>query len=262
MMDAPVKRQTFRRQLHELYFGDSPRSVRFRLAWIVVDLVIIAFFIAAPIFRDDPAFLIVDYIIAAIVAADLAARAFAWRRFRSFILRPNVWIDIFVLLTLLFPQWLFNLGFLRVLRLWTLFNSDLFWRTVARRYDDTRVEDVTRTVATFATFLFVTTGFVYTAFARVPGSKIDTYIDALYFTVATLTTTGFGDITLPGTWGRLLSILIMAVGITLFVRIAHTLVRPYKVRFRCPACGLGVHDTDAVHCKACGVLLNIPNDED
>jgi voltage-gated potassium channel len=25
--------------------------------------------------------------------------------------------------------------------------------------------------------------------------------DALYFTVTTLTTKGFGDITLPGTWG-------------------------------------------------------------
>jgi voltage-gated potassium channel len=34
---------------------------------------------------------------------------------------------------------------------------------------------------------------------------IGDYIDALYFTVATLTTTGFGDITLTGTAGRLLS---------------------------------------------------------
>ena len=31
---------------------------------------------------------------------------------------------------------------------------------------------------------------------------IGNYLDALYFTVATLTTTGFGDITLTGTTGR------------------------------------------------------------
>lgn len=43
---------------------------------------------------------------------------------------------------------------------------------------------------------------------------IGNYIDALYFTVAMLTTTGFGDITLPGTAGRLLSILMMIVGVS------------------------------------------------
>jgi voltage-gated potassium channel len=34
---------------------------------------------------------------------------------------------------------------------------------------------------------------------------IGNYIDALSFTVATLTATGFGDITLTGTEGRLLA---------------------------------------------------------
>jgi voltage-gated potassium channel len=256
------QRHAFRRRLHELYFGDSPRAVRFRLAWIVVDILIIGFFVAAPIIRDDPAFLIADYVIAAIVAADLAARAFAWHDLRTFLRRPNAWIDFLVLLTLLFPTWAFNLGFLRALRIWTLFNSDVFWRTVAHRYDDTRVEDVTRALATLITFVFVATGFVYTSFARAPGSEILSYVDALYFTIATLTTTGFGDITLPGTWGRLLSIVIMTVGITLFVRLGQAIIRPYKVHFRCPACGLGTHDVDAVHCKGCGTLLNIPNDED
>ena len=165
-----------------------------------------------------------------------------------------------MLATLLVPQLFFNFGFLRVLRLWTLFNSEFFWRTVGRRYDDTRVEDVTRTLATLVTFVFIATGFVYTSFA---GTKrgIDTYVDALYFTVTTLTTTGYGDILLTGTWGRILSIIIMIVGITLFLRLAQTIFRPYKVRFPCPTCGLGVHDPDAVHCKACGQLLNIPNDE-
>ena len=35
-----------------------------------------------------------------------------------------------------------------------------------------------------------------------------------------------------------------------------------KVRHPCPQCGLQRHERDAVHCKACGLLLNIPNDED
>ena len=78
--------------------------------------------------------------------------------------------------------------------------------------------------------------------------------------VAALTTTGFGDITLPGTLGRLISIIIMIFGVTLFFGLARAVLVPDKVRFRCPKCALLRHDRDAVHCKACGGVLNIPND--
>lgn len=249
-----------RARLSELYHGKSPRAVRFRLRVIVLDFLLIAFFIAAPFLREYPAYLVMDYLAALILALDLAARAAAHTSLSAWIRRPSVWIDIFVLVTLLFPLWLFNLAFLRVLRLWSLFHSDFFWETVGRRYDDTRWEDVGKTVATLVTFVFVATGFVYASFAREhPG--IQGYLDALYFTTTALTTTGFGDIILPGAWGKLLTIIIMVSGITLFVRLAQALIRPYKVRFTCPTCGLMRHDQDAVHCKACGELLNIPNDE-
>jgi voltage-gated potassium channel len=38
--------------------------------------------------------------------------------------------------------------------------------------------------------------------------------------VSTLTTTGLGEITLQGTTGRLLSVVIMIFGISLFLRLA------------------------------------------
>lgn len=248
-------------RLRELYHGKSPEAVRFRLWVIAIDLLLIAFFIAAPFLRDQStAYLIVDYAIALVLAVDIGARALADSSLRSFFRRFSVWVDLFVLATLLFPLWLFNLAFLRVLRLWSLVHSDIFWETIGRRYDDTRVEDVSKTLATLITYVFVVTGFVYASFAREhPG--IQGYVDALYFTVTTITTTGFGDITLPGSWGKLLTIVIMISGITLFVRLAQALMRPDKVRFACPTCGLMRHDPDAVHCKACGEQLNIPNEE-
>ena len=60
--------------------------------------------------------------------------------------------------------------------------------------------------------------------------------------------------------GRLISIVIMLVGVTLFVRLGQTLLQPRKVKFVCPSCALSRHDPDAVHCKACGEMLCIPDE--
>ena len=246
-------------RLRYLYHGSQPAAVKFRLMVIAVDFAIIAFFLASPIVKNMGwAFYALDYLVAAVLAADLVARAYAYSDIRDWLKRPIVWLDLFILATLLFPAWLFNLGFLRMLRLWTLLNSDFFWRTIGARFDDTRVEGIVRALSSLVTFVFVTTGFVYATFLGHDG--IAGYIDAMYFTVATLTTTGFGDVTLPGSLGKLLSIAIMLVGITLFLRLAQALIKPHKVRYPCERCGLQTHDPDAVHCKACGNLLCIPDE--
>lgn len=259
----PTRREDglrLRARLRSLYHGSSADAVTFRLTVLWIDFLIIVLFIAAPLLRHQGlAYFAIDYTIAAVLAFDLLARGYAHGAWRNWLKRPIVWVDLFVLATLLFPVWLYNLGFLRILRLWTLINSDFFWRTVGRRYDDTRVEDVTKAAVALVTFLFIATGFVYAAFdGSHPG--MNGYLDALYFTVTTLTTTGFGDVTLPGAWGRMLSIIIMLVGVTLFVRLAQALFKGGKVFFACPRCGLRRHDLDAVHCKACGKVLCIPDD--
>src|SRR5687768_5495979 len=99
----PKPNPTFRRfraHLRELYHGQSPRSVRFRLAVIALDFAVIGFFIVAPIIRGTAFFLVLDYFVAVLLAMDLSARALTWGSFRAWIRRPIVWIDIFVLLTL------------------------------------------------------------------------------------------------------------------------------------------------------------------
>jgi len=259
----PPRREGLRlkARLRALYHGSSHTAVKFRATVLIIDLLIIGFFMVTPLLKEHGIiFYAIDYVIAAILALDLAARAYAYSDFKDWLKRPIVWVDLFILATLLFPAWLFNLGFLRVLRLWTLIHSDFFWRTLGQKYDDTRTEEIVRAVLTLVTFVFVATGFVYTAFlGRHEG--LQGYMDALYFTVTSLTTTGYGDITLPGAWGRLVSICIMLVGVTLFVRLGQAIFRPAKVSFPCPRCGLGKHDPDAVYCKACGKQMCIPNDE-
>jgi len=257
--DRPLKGfKRLRSTLRLLYHSQSPRAQRFQYSVLLVDLAIIVFFILTPLLRDNKAFLWIDLSIAAILALDLTARALASTDIGRWLRQLNVILDIFILLTLLAPTVFFNLGFLRILRLWTLTRSNAIWRSLRRRGLGGYQETI-QAVINLLVFLFVVTGFVYTAFANRGEAGISGYVDALYFTVATVTTTGFGDITLPGTGGKLASIVIMIIGISLFVRLAQSIFRPNKVHFPCPQCGLQKHDPDAVHCKACGHVLNIPD---
>lgn len=253
----PAAQAPLRETLRLLYHGHSPGAVRFQRAVLIVDLVIIAFFVAGPLLRDRPSYLWLDIAIAVLLTADIAARGLAstdtWRWLRQ----PTTIVDLFVLVTLLLPTWLANLGFLRILRLWTLSNSGFLWHPLKKRGLGAW-EETGRAIVNLVTFLFVVASFIFTFFAG-EETGINGYIDALYYTVTAVTTTGFGDIVLPGTWGKLVAIATMIVGISLFVRLAQAIVRPNKVFFPCPQCGLNRHDPDAVHCKACGHILNIPD---
>nr|WP_092422604.1 ion channel [Devosia crocina] len=247
-----------RRRLRILYHSQAPAALRFQATVLLVDLAIIAFFVAAPVLRGQEAFLWIDYSVAALLFIELGARALASTDIPRWLRQLPVIVDIFILATLLAPTVFYNLGFLRILRLWTISQSSIVWRPLHKRKLGAYQETI-QAVINLLVFIFVVTGFVYTAFVN-QDSGIVGYVDALYFTVTAMTTTGFGDIVLPGTFGKLTAIVIMIIGISLFVRLAQLIFRPAKVHFPCPQCGLTKHDPDAVHCKACGHILNIPDE--
>ena len=113
-----------------------------------------------------------------------------------------------------------------------------------------------------AVFLFVMTAIVYET-QHWTNPQIKNYADALYFTVTALTTTGFGDITLQGTSGRLISVIIMIFGVTLFLRLIRApAAAPQGALSAARTCGLQRHDVDAVHCKACGAVIDTPSEGD
>ncbi|HEV7437708.1 MAG TPA: ion transporter [Pseudorhizobium sp.] len=251
---------SFRDLLRRVEQGRDAMALRWQALFGIVDLAILAFFLFGPYLRSGRSYLIIDYIVAVWIGGELLLRIIAAPSWRALLRRPMTWIDIVILATLLFPHTLYNFAFLRAMRLWAIGNSTLL-RVGLRRMGYPHVLDVVRALINLLVFLFIVTGFVYTSFFyNRPGEE--GFVDALYFTVATITTTGFGDITLPGTAGKLTSVITMIVGISLFVRLAQAVVRPYKVRFPCPNCGLQRHETDAVHCKACGNILRIPDDGD
>jgi voltage-gated potassium channel len=254
-------RHGLRALLRHLYVADTVPAKRFRYGLLALDVASIAWIVAVSFLDPEPWVLAVDAAVGVVLLGEFVLRLTASGQPWRVALHPLNLADLLAILSLLLAPLLQGaLGFLRVLRTLRLLHSV---RLIATLRSDMpffrRNEEATLAAAQLGVFLFIMSGLVYETQHRTnPG--IADYADALYFTVTTLTTTGFGDITLPGTVGRLLSVVIMLAGVTLFLRLAQALFRPVKVRFPCPSCGLQRHDADAVHCKACGTLLNIPDE--
>ena len=142
-----------RDRLRQLYHSRTPTAMWFQYAVIVVDLAIIAFFILTPVLQEEPSFLWLDYSVAALLGADLLIRALASRDIPRWLMQPRIWIDCFILLTLLLPTTLANLGFLRIVRLWLMSRSGFLWRPL-EQFGLGLWRDTGRALVNLITFLF------------------------------------------------------------------------------------------------------------
>ncbi|MDJ1466160.1 ion channel [Nitratireductor sp. GZWM139] len=249
------------RSIRLLYAGRSQRAQRFRYALIVFDLLTIIYFIATASLPTTPALSTLNIALGVLILLDLSARLWISENRRQEIMRIYTLADLVVLASLLLAPFLTaNLAFLRVLRGLRLIHAYHLLRDLRREsLFFRRHEDAILAAVNLFVFIFVTTSLVFVlAFDDQAG--ITGYVDALYFTVATLTTTGFGDITMTTTGGKLLTVFIMVVGVALFVQLARAIFQPSRIKYTCPECGLNRHEPDAIHCKHCGELLKIETD--
>jgi voltage-gated potassium channel len=252
---------SWRALLRELFEGDSTQARRFRFGLLVLDLVSLALVAFVSFLPRYPAVLLFEAFLGLVLLAEFLARNYASSRLGRDLLRPSALADIAAIGSLLAAPFVTHgLGFLRALRFLRVLNSCRLAVSLGGDFPFfRRNEEAIIAAAQLLVFIFIMTGLVYeTQIGR--NDHIRNYGDALYFTVTALTTTGFGDITLPGTGGRMLSVTIMICGVTLFLRLAQALFRPSKVTFECPACALSRHEPDAVHCKGCGTILRIPDE--
>jgi voltage-gated potassium channel len=246
--------------LRFLYESEARAAQRFRYGLLAFDIVTVLFIIATSFTQGNRTLEWVDVAFGLIILLDFLARIAISRDKLRELAHPASWADMAAIVSFLAPIAGEAAGFLRILRTVRLLHT---YQLLARLRKDSpwfrRHEDIVLATVNLAVFLFIMSGIVYVSqHGRNPG--INNYVDALYFTVTALTTTGFGDITLEGTFGRFISIVIMILGVTLFLMLLRVLIQPTKVRFRCPTCALMRHDADAVHCKACGTVLQIPDE--
>ncbi|MDY7004744.1 MAG: ion transporter [Cyanobacteriota bacterium] len=119
-----------------------------------------------------------------------------------------------------------------------------------------------RILFTLFTILFIFSGLIYQVEHRVNPESFKTFVDAVYFSVVTMTTVGFGDVTPVSENGRLLTVLMILTGISLIPSQLGDLIKQFlktaKKREKvCSGCGFSTHDIDAKFCKICGTELSL-----
>jgi voltage-gated potassium channel len=251
-----------RRRLIWLYEGVGTWPISFRWAMLIFDIVTISYFLVSPFIPREGYHHWFDYVIGAVIALDLVARFYIAPRKRRFMLRLMNIADVVVVISLVAPLITQNYAFLRIIRALRIARAFSFLREhspIASYLQLHRV--VIERAINVVVFLFIMSAMVYADQVNKPGSDVHNYLDAFYFTVTSLTTTGYGDVTLTGWTGRVLPIIIMLLGVTLFLRLLKALVTPTdKAEVECTHCGLTRHDRDAVHCKHCGEVVYIENE--
>lgn len=203
--------------------------------------------------------------ITAVFSLEYLARIYSSEKGLTKVFEPLMIADLLaiipVLLILAGPGMSVNSGFLKVFRVFRVFR--FFRVTESRRFIWGSVSESDLQIIKFLTLIFaiffVSAGFFHEVEVHQnPG--VETFRDSLYYTVVTLTTVGFGDITPVTNTGRWVTIFSIMAGIILIPWQASRIVKAWnakdKLKVTSPECGLRYHDRDASHCKACGHLIN------
>ncbi|MCK5683106.1 ion transporter [bacterium] len=201
-------------------------------------------------------FFIIEYI----------ARLYGEKNRLSFVFSIYGFIDIMAILptiVLILPG-AGNLAFIKALRIFKVFRIFRFLRFLSNPNFffgkiNMQLLRVVRLIVTILIIFFIASGFFYHVENSI-NTNVETFGDAFYFCVVTLTTVGFGDIIPQSESGRWVTILLILSGIILIPWQASQIVKEWakisdKVNVICKNCGLKYHDKDASHCKSCGNII-------
>jgi voltage-gated potassium channel len=211
-----------------------------------------------------------EVVIVLLFIVEYAARLYGSRnRWRQLIDIYSI-IDLLAILPvliLLAANWFgvtVGIGFFKIIRSFRVFrifrflrfttNPNFFFGNIS-----IHVLNVLRLLLTILIIFFVSSGLFYQT-EHLANSQVRNFGDAFYFTVAALTTVGFGDIVPLTHGGRWVTILMILSGIILIPWQASRIVREWvqmsaKTDTICGQCGLRYHDRDASHCKSCGHVI-------
>jgi voltage-gated potassium channel len=268
---ASTKREEGMRGLVRFYLVDHRTALGkvIDVSLLALNLLFVAIFVAQtyPLGPGTRAMLWqLEVAIAAVFAVEYALRIYGAPQRVAEILNSYTMVDLLAIVptfaVLVFPlsAVALNVGFLRVLRVVRVLRFYRFTKD-AEFFFGTVSDNTLRAVKLLLTVLvifFVSAGLFFSV-EQAANPAVDTFGDAFYYIVVTVSTVGFGDIIPVTVAGRWVTVATILTGIIVIPWQAGKIVREWQTRDRkavtCPDCGLREHDLDATHCKSCGHVI-------
>ncbi|NJK34390.1 MAG: ion transporter [Oscillatoriales cyanobacterium SM2_2_1] len=175
----------------------------------------------------------------------------------------NRWNFLFSLygmidLVAIFPVFLgsFDVRFIRLMRWFRILRLARFFGS----YQNSDTAIVLRILFTVAAIVFIFSGLIYQVEHHHNPLVFQTFLDAFYYSIFTMTTVGYGSVVPTSNAGKLTSVLMVLTGVALIPVQLGELFRRFlqssnSKTLVCTRCGLANHEVDALFCRHCGTGL-------
>ncbi|WP_428821100.1 ion transporter [Microbulbifer sp. MCCC 1A16149] len=262
-----------RKRLNEVIFGtDTPAGKYFDVVLIWTILLSVALVLLASVeswwVRYGEIFFRLEWFFTALFTVEYLTRIYCANDRRAYVFSFYGVVDLLAILpsylALIFTgaTYLMVIRLLRVLRIFRILklvrylsDANLLVRSLwqARRRILVFYSSVLVLCIIFGSIMFIVEGPKH-GFTSIPKS--------IYWTIVTITTVGYGDITPQTTLGQAIASMTMLIGYSIIAvptgivtaELAHELGREKQLA-RCHNCGRAGHDADSEFCKHCGYKL-------
>lgn len=240
----------------------------FELFFLLITLIFCFLSVVETYYPQNQILAILDKILLSIVICEYFLRVLAEsKKLRFIFLNFYSLIDLITIISSLliyFSPITFDLGFIRIFYLLKPLRIVRFARYLQSeefffgRITNYHLKIVRLLLSLFIVF-FLASGFIYSVEHNL-NPKLNSFGDGFYYAVVTLTTVGFGDITPVTDAGRMVTIIIILMGVVIIPWQAGQIIKEWfnlnnKKEIICPKCKSPYHDYDAIYCKTCGTKL-------
>lgn len=272
-LTPPVSAAPWRKRLYHVIFeADTPEGKAFDVAllWAIILSVIVVFLESILTLKQKfgNIFYILEWFFTILFSIEYILRLLcvnrAFRYARSFygVVDLLAILPTYISLIITGSQYLLVIRILRLLRVFRIFKLTHFITQA-----DVLKRALIASRLKIIVFLFVVLSIVVIIGALMyviegPENGFTSIPTSIYWTIVTLTTVGYGDISPQTPIGQFLASLVMLTGYAIIavptgivsVELAEATRKGVKVR-ECPSCLREGHDIDAIYCKYCGKNL-------
>lgn len=269
--------QSLKDRIHEIIFeADTKAGKLFDVVLIIAIFLSILVVLLESVkeYQDNyaTAFFVVEWIFTVLFTIEYCLRIYAIRRPIKYIFSFFGLVDVLSILpafiSLIIPgsQSLLVIRILRLLRIFRIFKLGHFLKEAALII---RVMEASRTrIVVFLFFILLLVTIIGALMYLVEGSSNPGFSSiprSIYWSIVTVTTVGFGDITPQTPLGQFLSGVIMIMGYAIIavptgIVSAEMFAEAHQNKKittqACRDCGKEGHDHDAKYCKYCSAKLN------